>query len=141
MKNLFTLYNDLLDETGLIYKPSHIFNADESGVDLNSNARMVVDATKSKHTYTEQKSLRDHVTTLVCCSEQRLVLSPMIMFENFWPSRLYSKNGPQGLSICKISKWLYRRGIVPGMVQEDMFQKQSICHQLSSPLMGMVPTG
>ena len=60
MKNLFTLYNDLLDETGLIYKPSHIFNADESGVDLNSNARMVVDATKSKHTYTEQKSHRDH---------------------------------------------------------------------------------
>ena len=63
------LYNDLLDETGLIYKPSHIFNADESEVDLNSKAGMVVVATKSKHTYTEQKSLRDHVTTLVCCSE------------------------------------------------------------------------
>ena len=95
MKNLFTLYSDLVDETGLIYKPSHIFNADESGVDLNSKARMVVDATKSKHTYTEQKSLRDHVTTLVCCPEYRLVLSPMIMFEKFWPSRLYSKTDPR----------------------------------------------
>ena len=54
MKNLFTLYNDLLDdlldETGLIYKPSHIFNGDESVVDLNSKAGMVVVATKSKHT-------------------------------------------------------------------------------------------
>ena len=101
MKNLFTLYNDLLDETGLIYKPSHIFNADESGVNLNSKARMVVDATKSKHTYTEQKSLRDRVTTLVCCPEYRLVLSPMIMFEKFWPSRLYSKNGPKDCLYAK----------------------------------------
>ena len=74
MKNFFTLHNNLLNATGLIYKLFHIFNADESGVDLNSKAEKVVVATKSKHAYTEQKSFRDHITTLACCSASGLML-------------------------------------------------------------------
>ena len=80
MNNFFSLYKELLDETGLSNQPAHIFNPDESGVDLNSKAGKVIH-TKSKHAYSEQKTFRNHITTLVCCSGSGLTLSPMIIFE------------------------------------------------------------
>ena len=112
MKNFFTLYKDLLDETGLIGKPSHIFFADESGVDVNSKAGKVVVATKSKHAYSEQKSFRDHITTLVCCSASGLMLSPMIIFEKSWPSGPYSRNGPKDCLYAKSPN---------GYIDEELF--------------------
>ena len=95
MKLLWTnfscyIYRSLLDETGLIDKPSPIFNADESGVNLNSKVGRVVVKTKSKHAYSEQESIKDHITTMICYSASGLTLSPMIIFEKLWPSGPYS---------------------------------------------------
>ena len=56
MNQFFALYKELLDETGLTNKPAHIFNADESRVDLNSKAGKVLVHLKSKHAYSEQKA-------------------------------------------------------------------------------------
>ena len=77
MDNFFKMYKDLLDEIGLIDKPAHIFNADKSGIDLNSKASKVVVASNSKHAYSELKAFRDHITTMVCCSAAGLTLSPL----------------------------------------------------------------
>ena len=50
MNNIFSLCK------GLFNQPAHIFNADESGVDLNSKAGKVIIHTKLKHAYSEQKN-------------------------------------------------------------------------------------
>lgn len=96
--NFFALYKTLLDD-----KPTNIFNADESGIDLNSKAGKVVVASTSKHIYCEQKSLRDHITTMVCCSAAGLTLSPMNIFEKSWLSGPFTKNGPDGCLYNKSS--------------------------------------
>ena len=101
MDKFFLLYKILLDKKKLIDKPSHIFNADESGVDLNSKVGKVVVKTKSKHAYSEQKSIKDHITTMICCSASGLTLSPMIIFEKSWPSAPYSQNDPDGCLYAK----------------------------------------
>ena len=76
--NFFSLYKELLNETGLFNQPAHIFNA---GIDFSSKAGKVIIHTKSKHAYSEQKKFRIHITTLVRCSASGLTLSPMIIFE------------------------------------------------------------
>ena len=101
MNQFFALYKELLDETGLTNKPAHIFNADESRVDLNSKAGKVLVHLKSKHAYSEQKAFRNHITTMMCCSAGGLTLSPMIIFEKPWPSGPYARNGPEN---CRYAK-------------------------------------
>ena len=96
--NFFALYKILLDD-----KSTNIFNADESGIDLNSKAGKVVVASTSKHIYCEQKSLRDHITTMVCCSAAGLTLLPMNIFEKSWPSGPFTKNGSDGCLCNKSS--------------------------------------
>ena len=114
MDKFFLLYKSLLDETGLIDKPSHIFKADESGLDLNSNVGKVVVKTKSKHAYSEQKSIKDHITTMVCCSASGLIMSPIIIFEKSWPSGPYSQKGPDGCLYAKSPN---------GYIDEELFLK------------------
>ena len=91
MDKFSLLCKSLLNETGLIDKPSHILSAGKSGVDLNSKVRKVVMKTKPKHAYSEQKSIKDHITTMICCSASGLTLSPVIIFEKSWPSGSYSQ--------------------------------------------------
>ena len=89
MTNFSALYKDLLDWTGLIDRPSQIFNTEEWGVFntgewgvyWNSKVRKFVIATKSKHAYSEQKSSQDHITTMVCCLASGLTSSSMKIFE------------------------------------------------------------
>ena len=101
MNQSFALYNELLDETGLTNKPAHIFNADESGVDLNSKAGKVLVHSKSKRAYSEQKAFRNHITTMICCSAGGLTLSPMIIFEKSGPSGPYAQNGLENCLYAK----------------------------------------
>lgn len=103
MTNFSALYKDLLDWTGLIDRPSQIFNTEEWGVFntgewgvyWNSKVRKFVIATKSKHAYSEQKSSQDHITTMICCLASGLTSSSMKIFEKCWPSSRYSQNVPK----------------------------------------------
>ena len=112
MNQFFALYKELLDETGLTNKPVHIFNADESEVDLNPKAGKVLVHSKSKHAYSEQKAFRNHITTMICCSAGGLTLSPMITFEKSWPSGPYARNGPENCLYAKSPK---------GYIDEELF--------------------
>ena len=64
----------------ILNKLEHIFNADESGIDLNARSGKVVASENSKHVYSKQKAPRDHITSMVCCSASGQVLQPMIIF-------------------------------------------------------------
>ena len=65
MDKFFELYKGELDRLELLDKPDHIFNADESGIDLNARAGKVIVDKKSKHAYSQQKAPRDHITAMI----------------------------------------------------------------------------
>ena len=94
MHNHFDQLKQVLENNDLLDKPSHIFNVDETGVDMDSlNGKVVVDR-NTKHAYQESRGEREHITANVCCSASGLVLPPMIIFERCFPSGHYSKCGP-----------------------------------------------
>ena len=77
-------------------KPEHIFNTDKSGIGLNARSGKGILPKSSKHAYSEQKAPRDHIISMVCYSASGQMLRPVIIFEKSWPSRPYSRNGPDG---------------------------------------------
>ena len=90
----FEILKDILEEHDLVDKPSHIFNVDESGMDMDTVAGKVVVNRNTKHTYQEASGDREHITVNVCASASGYVLPPMIVFEQCFPSGDYSKSGP-----------------------------------------------
>ena len=52
MDKFFELYKSELGRLDLLHKLDHIFNADESGIDLNARAGKVIVDKKSKYSYT-----------------------------------------------------------------------------------------
>ena len=80
MDKFFKLLKEELESIDILNKPEHIFNADETGIDLNARSGKVV-CKSSKHACSEQKALRDHITSMVCCSASGQVLRPMIILK------------------------------------------------------------
>ena len=78
MDKFFKLLKEELESIDILNKPEHIFNADETGIDLNAISGKVIVCKSSKHAYSEQKAPRDHITSMVCCSASEQVL---IIFE------------------------------------------------------------
>ena len=101
MTKYFEVLKAVLEETGLTKKPSHIFNADESGIHMDARAGKVIVACGSKHAYAESKGPRDHITVNVSCSATGHMLPPMIIFEKCWPLGPYAKHGPYGTLYAK----------------------------------------
>ena len=86
MDKFFELHKSKLDRLHLLHKPDHIFNADESGIDLNARAGKVVVDKKFKHGYSQQKAPKADITAVVCYSAPGQCLKAMIIFEKlaFW---------------------------------------------------------
>ena len=112
MDKFFKLLKDELESIDILDKLEHIFNADETGIDLNTRSGKVIVSKNSRHAYSEQKAPRDHITSMVCCSASRQVLRPVMIFGKNWPSGPYSRNGPSG---CLYGKSL------DGYMDEDLF--------------------
>ena len=94
MNKHFDQLKEVLADSDLLDKPSHISNVDETGIEMDSlNGKVVVDR-NTKHAYQESRGEREHITANVCCSASGLVLPPMIIFERCFPSGHYSKCGP-----------------------------------------------
>ena len=86
MDKFFKLLKEELESIDILNKPEHIFNADETGIDLNTRSGKVIVCKNSKHAYSKQKAPRAHITSMVFCSASGQVLQPMIIFEKNWPS-------------------------------------------------------
>ena len=109
MDKFFKLLKEELESIDILNKPEHIFNADETGIDLNAISGKVIVCKSSKHAYSEQKAPRDHITSMVCCSASGQVLQPMIIFEKNWPSGPYFRNVPDGCLYGKSPKGTWMR--------------------------------
>lgn len=94
MDKHFDLLKEVLIKSDLLDKPSHIFNVDETGMEMDAlNGKVVVDR-NTRHAYQESRGDREHITVNVCCSASALILPPMIIFAKCFPSGHYSKCGP-----------------------------------------------
>ena len=90
----FKLLKEWLEKEGLLNKPSHIFNVDETGIELDSDTGKVCVDRHSRKAYKEASGDREHITANICCSASGQVLPPMIIFKECFPSGHYSKDGP-----------------------------------------------
>ena len=94
VKKHFEILKDALLKAGLIDKPEHIFNVDETGIEMNKQTgKVVVDRCIKKH-HQESVGDREHITANVCCSATGQVLPPMLIFQKSFPSSNYASTGP-----------------------------------------------
>ena len=94
MNNHFAKLKEVLYEHKIFNKPKHIFNCDESGIRLDSQAGKVVVCRNTKQAYSEAKGSSTHITAHICCSASGVMLPPMLIFEKSFPSGDYSTRGP-----------------------------------------------
>lgn len=94
VKKHFETLKDSLLAAGLLDKPDHIFNVDETGIEMNKQSgKVVVNRCTKKH-HQESVGDREHITANVCCSATGQVLPPMLIFQKCFPSSNYSSTGP-----------------------------------------------
>ena len=110
----FDLLKRTLEKHDILDKPSHIFNVDESGMDMDHITGKVVVNRKTKHSYQESSGDREHITVNVCASASGQVLPPMVIFEQCFPSGHYSKDGPPDCLYAKSPN---------GYMDGELFQK------------------
>ena len=97
----FEALKEALVMADLLDKPEHIFNVDETGIEMNKRTgKVVVDRCIKKH-HQESVGDREHITANVCCSSTGQVLPPMIIFQRCFPSSDYSRSGPDGCLYAK----------------------------------------
>ena len=74
MDKFFELLKQELESIDILDKPEHIFNADETGIDLNARSGKVIVCKNNKHACSEQKASSDPITSMVYCSASGQVL-------------------------------------------------------------------
>lgn len=97
----FELLKEALKEADLLDKPEHIFNVDETGVEMNKGTRKVVVSRNRRKHYQDSVGDREHITANVCCSASGQALPPMLIFQKCFPSSDYSSTGPDDCLYAK----------------------------------------
>ena len=105
-KQHFNLLEEIIDRLNLSNKPSSIFNCAESMIAIDRRTGKVVVSRKTKQAYAETKGTRDHITANAFVSASGSVLPPHIIFQQAFPSGLYSRDGPD-CAIYSISRNVY----------------------------------
>ena len=114
----FEKLKESLEKANLLNKPEHIFNVDETGMEMNKGTgKVVVDRSVKKH-YQESVGDREHITANVCYSSSGHVLPPMIIFQHCFPSSDYSRSGPDGCLYAKSES-----GYMDGELFKEWFTK------------------
>jgi hypothetical protein len=114
----FEALKEALVKADLFDKPEHIFNVDETGIEMNKRTgKVVVDRCTKKH-HQETVGDREHITANVCCSSTGHVLPPMLIFQKCFPSTNYSSSGPDGCLYAKSES-----GWMDGELFQEWFKK------------------
>ena len=95
-KQHFDFLEETIDQLQLRDKPQAIFNCDESMIAMERRSGRVVVSRKTKHTYSESKGSRDHITVNACVSASGYIMPPHIIFSQSYPSGPYARDGPMG---------------------------------------------
>ena len=120
-------YYDLLERTlrtenGLVDKPSHIFNLDETGMPLDPSPPLVVAKRGQKNPSAVGSGDKTQVTVLACCNAAGYALPPFVIFD-----RMSLK--PE-LTVGEVPGTVYGLS-KKGWIDGDLFELRFTCHFLS----------
>ncbi|XP_066267463.1 putative uncharacterized protein DDB_G0271982 [Branchiostoma lanceolatum] len=129
--NHFAKLDELLTKHSLHQRPFLVYNADETGMELDARRSRVVVPTASKRAPAIRSGGRDHVTVMACVSAAGAVLPPMVIYDKNLPSGRFSEGGPPGAVYAHSAS---------GFINRELFQEWFFkifvphCHQ-SRPIL------
>ena len=91
----FDLLGTTLDNLGLKNKPRHIYNCDETFLQLDCNREKAVTYKGAKNTYCQSYGTSEHITLLCCASAAGIPHPPMIIYSKSFPGGQYRFEGPE----------------------------------------------
>ncbi|XP_066285774.1 uncharacterized protein [Branchiostoma lanceolatum] len=129
--NHFAKLDELLTKHSLHQRPFLVYNADETGMELDARRSRVVVPTASKRAPAIRSGGRDHVTVMACVSAAGAVLPPMVIYDKNLPSGRFSEGGPPGAVYAHSASGFINRELF-----QDWFFKIFVphCHQ-SRPIL------
>jgi hypothetical protein len=111
MMGHFTTLGDFLTKHDLMEQPHKLWNADESGIQMDVESGKVVVYRLNRKSYSIRKGTRDHITVNCCVNAVGAKLTPFIIFAKNYPSESYhasaNRDGLWKLRVCKIRKRLH----------------------------------
>ena len=110
--DFFDKLKEVLTNMDILDKPTRIFKVDESGLNLELRKGKVVVPRGAKHSYSQAKGGRDHITVQCCISASGQVIPPMLIYEKSFPSGNYVEKGPEGAIYAKSAN---------GYIDEELF--------------------
>lgn len=111
-KKVVTKYFDLLkttlNEAGILNKPSHIFNMDETGLQLNNNPGQVIAKRGSKNVTAVTSSEKGETVTLIgCCNAEGFFIPPACIFKGKNKKAEFEDDMPPGSVVYMNEKSAY----------------------------------
>ncbi|KAJ8940654.1 hypothetical protein NQ318_012737 [Aromia moschata] len=100
VRQFFNLLNQVVTEYNLLEKPSHIFNMDETGVQLINKPGKVITTkgTKDVHVLTSKES-GENVSVFACCSADGRFIPPVLIFKGVNKRAEFSDGLPAGSKV------------------------------------------
>lgn len=96
----FDLLRSTLIENDLMDKPGHIYNMDESGLQLNNEPGQVVAVKGSRDVHVRQSSERgETITVVACCNAEGSFLPPYCIFKGVNKQQVWQESMPPGAVI------------------------------------------
>ena len=101
MDQYFDLLKETLEKLDIKHIPNRIYNCDESGVALDPKKEKVIVPVGTKHVYSQQAGVRDHITVHCCVNAAGEYIPPMIIYEKCFPSGAYTRSGSENALYAK----------------------------------------
>ncbi|CAH1993073.1 unnamed protein product [Acanthoscelides obtectus] len=140
-----TLLLDILVQHNLLNKASHIFNVDETGLQLNNKPDQVVAIKGSKNVVSITSAEKGETISIVaCCSAEGSFIPPTCIFKGENKKQEYEEGMPSGATVfmCQKSayinnelflKWLKEQFVPrkpPGEVLQQIYGHTSHCNNI-----------
>lgn len=104
----FTLLQTVLAENELFGKPGHIFNTDETGLQLNTRPEHVLAEIGSKSVPAISPGEKgETISVIACCSAEGVYLPPYCIFKGKNRKNEWAEGTPPGSQICMSEKSAY----------------------------------
>lgn len=108
VEQYFSLLESTLIELNLLDKPGHIFNMDETGLQLNNKPGQVVAIKGSKNVAAITSGERgETITVIACCSAEGTFIPPACIFKGKNKKKEYEDNLPPGSVVYMSEKSAY----------------------------------
>lgn len=113
VQQYFNLLTKCLEENNLFNKPGHIFNMDETGLQLNNRPGIVLAEKGSRNVCSVTSTERGETITLItCCNAEGNFLPPACVMKGKLKKNEYTDNMPPGSKLYMSQKSAYVNSVI-----------------------------